>query len=151
MGGDPYLEFLSMTRKEASDMVPLHVCCGQILEISPGHILVKADGHELDEEDIMINDMLQCDFEEEAEITMEEDLEMSGKLIGMSSPCPNGGHVFFQVNSIENGKLHDKTAKYKVKFRLKAGDIVLLIPDVDRQTYYLVMKVVSPCESVSTD
>lgn len=149
--GDPYLEFLGMAREEASGMVPLHFCLGQILEISPGHILVKADGHELDEEDIMINDLLRCDFEEEAEITMEEDLELSGKLMGLSSPCPNGSHSFFRVDSIDNGKIHDKTAKYKVKFRLKAGDIVLLIPDLDRQTYYLVMKVVSLSESVSAD
>lgn len=142
-GRNPYYRLLNTFRSEADSRIPLYFCLGEILAITETTLRIRADGHELDEQDVMINDMLRVNFEEEAEITMSEDLEMSGTLYGAASPCPNGGHSYFQVNSIDNGYLYDETAKYKVKYRLKKGDIVLLIPDQDRQMYYLVMKVVS--------
>lgn len=143
-GRDPYLGLLGAIRGEAEGLQPMYFCLGTILSISETSIRIQADGQELDEEDVMINDMLRVNFEEEAEITMaSEHLVLSGRLNGAASPCPYGGHSYFEVGNISDGRIHDLKAKYKVPYRLKAGDLVLLIPSQDKQIYYLVMKVVS--------
>ena len=82
---------------------------------------------------------------EYAKITLDSPgMEMSGRFYGTSSPCPaGGGHTFFDVTKVEGYRIHDETATYQVESRLKAGDLVLLIPDRERQIYYLIMKVVS--------
>lgn len=142
-GRDPYFRLLSTMRQEASGLAPLYFCLGEVLEISEETLRIRADGHELDEEDLFINDQLRVNFEEEAEITLDApELTMTGTLHGAAAPCPNGGHSFFQVDRITEGCICDETARYKVKYRLAAGDTVLLIPDRDRQVYYVVMKVV---------
>ena len=143
-GRDPYYKFWDMTREEAAGQMPLYYCIGKVLEASEQHLRVLADGHELDEEDILVNDFLKPAWEETAEITLQEELTMSGRLNGISSFCQYGTHVYFDVTSIDDGKIEDMKANYKpAEPRLKANDLVLLIPDQERQIYYLVMKVVS--------
>ncbi len=143
-GRDPYLRLLDTMRQEASGLAPLYFCLGEVLEISEDTLRIRADGHELDAEDLFINDQLRVNFEEEAEVMMDTpDLEVSGNLHGMIPTCGAGpGHRIFEVSGISDGRICDATARYKVKYRLKAGDTVLLIPDRDRQIYYIVMKVV---------
>ena len=53
-----------------------------------------------------------------------------------------GGHSSFSVTGISGGKLRQEKARVKTPWRLAAGDTVLLIPDRERQFFYLVMKVV---------
>lgn len=143
-GRDPYYTFWGMARQEAAAQMPLYYCIGKVLEATESTLRVLADGHELDEQDILVNDFLKPAWEETAEILLQEELTMEGKLNGAASPCPNGSHSYFQVNNIENGKIEDKKANYKpAEPRLKKDDLVLLIPDLERQIYYLVMKVVS--------
>ena len=143
-GRDPYFELLNMVRGEAAGQIPLYFCLGQILKATEEKLVVLADGHELDQEDILVADWLKPAWEEKAEILLQEELTMSGRLNGAASPCPNGSHNYFTVNNIEGGKIEDKKAKYKpAELRLKENDIVLLIPDRDRQIYYLITKVVS--------
>lgn len=144
-GRDPYLGLLNMFRSEADGRIPLYFCLGKILEISETSLRIQADGQELDQDDVLINDMLRWNFREEAKITLDSPgMEMSGRFYGASSPCPAGsGHSYFDVTKVEGYRIHDKTATYQVESRLKAGDLVLLIPDRERQIYYLIMKVVS--------
>ena len=143
-GRDPYYKFWDMTRQEAAGQMPLYYCIGKVLEATETSLRVLADGHELDQEDILVADWLKPAWEEKAEILLQEELTMSGQLNGAASPCPNGSHNYFTVNNIEGGKIEDKKAKYKpAELRLKENDIVLLIPDRDRQIYYLITKVVS--------
>lgn len=143
-GRDPYYKFWDMTREEAAGQMPLYYCVGKVVEATETSLRVLADGHELDQEDILVADHLKPAWEETADILLQEELTMTGRLLGSASPCPNGAHSFFDVASIQDGKLEDKRANYKpAEPRLKAGDLVLLIPDQERQKYYLVMKVVS--------
>ena len=143
-GRDPYFELLNMVRGEAAGQIPLYFCLGQILKATEEELVVLADGHELDQEDILVADWLKPAWEEKAEILLQEELTMSGQLNGAASPCPNVSHNYFTVNNIKGGKIEDKKAKYKpAELRLKENDIVLLIPDRDRQIYYLITKVVS--------
>lgn len=143
-GRDPYYKFWDMTRQEAAGQMPLYYCIGKVMEATETSLRVLADGHELDEQDILVNDFLKPAWEEKADILLQEELSMEGRLYGMASPCPNGMHSYFDVTSISNGKIEDKKANYKpAELRLKPGDLVLLIPDQQRQIYYLVMKVVS--------
>ena len=142
-GRDPYRGLLNLMRGEAAAQISSAFVVGKVLEVTGKTIRIQADGLELDEQYILINAALVPDFEEEAELTMASDeLTMRGKLNGSASPCPNGSHSYFTVNSISDGSIADKKAVYKVPFRLKAGDLVMLMPDADRQLYYLVCKVV---------
>ena len=142
-GRDPYLGLLGTIRGEAEGLQPMYFCLGTVLSISETSIRIQADGQELDEEDVMINDMLRVNFEEEADLLLPEGEvpTMEGTIYGFAS-CEFGSHSQFRVDRFE-GIIHHTKAKYKVPYRLKAGDLVLLIPSQDKQIYYLVMKVVS--------
>ena len=143
-GRDPYYKFWDMTRQEAAGQMPLYYCIGKVVEATETSLRVLADGHELDEQDILVNDFLKPAWQETAEILLQEELTMSGRLNGISSPCQYGSHSYFDVSSIGDGRIEDKKANYKpAELRLKKDDLVLLIPDQQRQIYYLVMKVVS--------
>ena len=143
-GRDPYFELLNMVRGEAAGQIPLYFCLGQILKATEEELVVLADGHELDQEDILVADWLKPAWEEKADSLLQEELTMAGRLNGSASPCPNGYHTYFDVSDIGNGMIRDKRARYKpAELRLKEKDIVLLIPDRDRQIYYLITKVVS--------
>ena len=47
------------------------------------------------------------------------------------------------MNSISGGQIADGKARYKKDMRLKAKDQVLLIPNAERQKYFVICKVVS--------
>ena len=142
-GRDPYFELLNMVRGEAAGQIPLYFCLGQVLKATEEELVVLADGHELDQEDILVADWLKPAWEEKAEILLQEELTMSGQLNGAASPCPNGSHNYFKVSSISGGQIADGKARYKKDMRLKAKDQVLLIPNAERQKYFVICKVVS--------
>lgn len=144
-GRDPYYGFWELSRAETSGLMPLYYCIGTVLEAGSGRLRVRADGHELDEDDLYINAALRWDFEEEAGFRL-GGASPAGQLTGYSDPCVLGAAhgSFTAASGYFNGT-------YKAEGRLRAGDEVLLIPSADRQTYYLVMKVVSVHESVSAD
>ncbi len=140
-GRDPYLGLLNTMRAEAEALAPVYLCLGTVLEITETTLRAQADGHELDQEDLLINDMLRVDFEEEAEVEIQaENTDIQGQFLGMAT-CGLGVHSSFDIYSMASGHIKAKE-RYKVQYRLAAGDLVLLIPSPDRQTYYLVMKVV---------
>lgn len=146
---DPYHRFLGAVRDEAAGQSPLYFCLGTVLEITPENFRIQADGHELDKDDVLINAMLQADFEEEGDFTIERanpasnpnPLEGSVTVTGAAS-CGMGAHSSFVFNGLYSGRMTAK-GKWHVPLRLAEGDVVLLIPDRERQKYYLVMKVVS--------
>lgn len=144
---------LNLVRKEAAGQIPLYVCLGKVVTATKDSLLIQADGHELDQEDILVADWLKPAWEEQEDILLQEQLTFSGRLNGSASPCPNGTHSYFQVDSISGGQIQDKLAKVKpAKPRLKKDDIVLLIPDRERQKYYLIAKVVEWTDgAVSSD
>lgn len=132
-GRDPYYGFWEMSRAESKGLMPLYYCIGTVLEVGQGKLRIRADGHELDEEDLYINEALRWNFEEEAE------MELTGnQLEGVTGICALGSAA--SGFTITGGSI---AGTYKVESRLKAGDEVLMIPSSDRQTYYVVMKVVS--------
>lgn len=142
---DSYLSLLNVMRGEAEGLMPLWYCVGTVLEVSDKSITVQANGHELTEEDLRVNDALRATWlpEEEMDIAMENGPAFSGVLHGTIPGCGyGGGHSVFTVDSISGGKLRQEKAKVKTPWRLAPGDTVLLIPDREQQIYYLVMKVV---------
>lgn len=140
-GRDPYLGLLNTMRDEAQALAPVYFCLGEVLEVTETTLRVKADGHELDQDDLLINDMLRVNYEEEAHVEIAAaDTDIQGQFLGMAT-CGLGVHGSFDITSMASGHIK-ATEKYRVEYRLAAGDLVLLIPSSDRQTYYLVMKVV---------
>ena len=71
-GRDPYFELLNMVRGEAAGQIPLYFCLGQVLKATEEELVVLADGHELDQEDILVADWLKPAWEEKAEILLQE-------------------------------------------------------------------------------
>ena len=143
MSRDPYLGIMGLMDDTAKSRVPTWCCLGEVVEAELDSIVIKADGHELTKEDLLFADWLRPEWEEEASIILKEDLSMSGKLNGIASPCLTCSHSWFQVNSINSGQISDAKARYKKDMRLKAGDQVLLIPNAERQKYFVICKVVS--------
>ena len=143
MSRDPYLGIMGLMDDTARSRVPTWCCLGEVVEAEPDSIVIKADGHELTKADLLFADWLRPEWEEEASITLQEELTMAGQLNGIASPCPYGNHTWFRVASVEDGLIWDKKARYKKDMRLKAGDQVLLIPNAERQKYFVICKVVS--------
>ncbi len=140
-GRDPFLGLLETFREEAQGQVPLYFCVGLVLEATETSLRVRADGHDLDQDDILVNAALQVNFQEEADVDIRaEDTDIQGRFLGYAS-CAYGAHSLFDIQSMDTGHIR-ATEQYKVKNRLRAGDRVLLIPSADRLLYYLVMKVV---------
>ena len=48
-----------MVRGAAAGQIPLYFCLGQILKATEEELVVLADGHELDQEDILVADWLK--------------------------------------------------------------------------------------------
>lgn len=139
-GRDPYLELLSLIRGQAAGEIPLHVCLGEVLSYDgPGKILVRADGHDLDADDLWIADELRHDYAESRMLTETGSARFTGY-----AACGGGySHSWFDIIGL-NSALRTKTGPDPDSPRLKKGDIVLLIPDRERQTYFLICKVVRP-------
>ncbi len=128
-GRDPYRGILDMVRQEAAGQIQSTFVIGKVLEATKTSIRIQADGHELDEQDILVNASLVPG----TTFKFPDDFDMEGRLNGFAS-CGLGFHSFFQVNGMEG------TAT--VGIPLKADDLVLLMPDGSRQFYYLICKVV---------
>ena len=138
-GRDPYLELLGLIRSQAAGEIPLHVCLGEVLSYDgPGDILGRADGHELDAEDLWIADELKCDFSGSRMLNGISAVRFSGH-----ATCGPYQHSWFDIKSLSS-PMRAVTGPDPDNPRLKKGDIVLLIPDRERQTYFLICKVVRP-------
>lgn len=148
-GRDPYVGILDVVRTEAQELSPLYFCIGTVLSVDKEKILVQADGHELDNDDLLINDQLRDTWMEDEWMDIEmggswaPEMELSGRLNGSASPCANGSHSYFNVTDTSGGRLRQEKASVVPPWRLAKGDKVLLIPNESRQLYYLVMKVVA--------
>lgn len=139
---DPYRGILDLVRGEAAGQIHSTFVVGKVLEATEAKIRIQADGHELDEQDILINAALAVAPGVPVKFQAEGPGMLDGTLRGTIPSCGfGGGHSMFAVDSFE-GTITVPT--------LKAGDLVVLLPDDDRQYYYLICKVV-PYGTVPTD
>ena len=137
---NPYLGLLGMVRTEASGQIPLTMCVGEVLSdyTEVGKLSIRADGHDLDGDDLMVPEELRPDWQEKSTLlSAEGTIQVSGL-----ASCQAGKHETFRFDRMTSGTpaLTSKPSQP----RLRKGDRVLLIPDRARQIYYLVCKVVSP-------
>ena len=131
-GWDPFRGLLGVIRGQAAGLIHSTFVLGRVLAVSAESIRIQADGHELDEQDILVNaglaaPQITLNFAKAGPCTM------VGKLNGAAAPCGQGAHDWFRVDDFE-GQVEVPA--------LKAGDLVLLMPDESRQLYYLICKVV---------
>ena len=137
---NPYLGLLGMVRTEASAQIPLTMCVGEVLAdyTEVGKLSVRADGHDLDEDDLMVPEELRPDWQEKSTLLAAEGtIQVSGMAY-----CQAGKHETFRFDRMASGTVA-LTAKPSEP-KLRKGDRVLLIPDRARQIYYLICKVVAP-------
>jgi hypothetical protein len=129
---------LNVFREEAAEQMALHMCFGVVLEDykEKGKLKVRADGHDLDGDDLLVADYLHPEYSETK--TLKE--TGRGKLSGNAECAKGGKHSEFEIS----GVMTPFSVTVQNESRLKKGDMVLLIPDTERQLYAVVCKVVSP-------
>ena len=143
---DPYAGLLeTMTERGRRAQRP-GWCLGTVAEIGEGRLVIRADGHELDQEDLMVNPLLLYDAQEDLKVTYsagggEVELGVYGS-VPVEAACGAGHHSSIEFYGIPGTR--EGTVKVTVTSqRLKAGDRVVLLPDSEGQIYYVVCKVVS--------
>ena len=132
--------------------MPVYYTVGNVLQSNP--LRIRADGMDLDSDDLMINAMLGYDYTEVVEATYVENgkkvtLEVQ-QSVSCYASCANGAHTSISLHDLP-GALSGTVMMEMKSRRLAAGDQVLMIPDREQQTYFVVCKVVHPDVFVSSN
>lgn len=114
---DPYLGLNAHIREQAQGQLPAWRLTGKVLNVAP--LIVRAGGMDLDREDLLVAQHLIPGWRE--------------TLTGVS--CPMSADLPSQTLTGTCSIVHEPLA---------VGDVVLLIPDEEGQTYYLIEKLVVP-------
>ena len=127
-GRDPYAGIVREMRENSRAVQPALWCLGVVLRASP--LLIRANGMELDGEDLRINPALLPHTERAVALRIE-----SGSVSGSASGMPfsaslNGGTVSGTYT------LPDSP--------LREGDQVVLLPEEGGLLYFVLCKVVQP-------
>lgn len=130
---DPYTGLLLEVDKRAKSQQPPGLLRGTVLDVGEGRLVIQAGGMTLDEQDLMVDARLWPKQEVPFRITLDID----------------GASVRTHINTgmavITSIPLWELPGTVTLESeRLAVGDQVLLLPDAEGQTYYVLFKVVSP-------
>lgn len=157
---DPYTGLLLEVDKRAKGQQPPGLLRGTVLDVGEGRLVIQAGGMTLDEQDLMVDAHLLARKEVPFRITIQVPGEQKeGEKVPQSSVTLDvgGKDVRTYINTGDTiitsiplwelpGTLTGTvTGTVTLESeRLAVGDQVLLLPDADGQTYYVLFKVVSP-------
>lgn len=147
---DPYAGILLEMDKRARGVQPPGLLLGTVLEVGAGRLVIRAGGMELDQEDLLINARLLAKQEIPYQISLDLSqgqviLDVGGKLV--KTYIPVGMNPIQEIPLYELPGTLSGTIKGTIQVeseRLTRGDQVLLLPDSEGQTYYVMCKVVRP-------
>ena len=158
--GDPYAGLLLEMRRQGKAVQPPGWCLGKVLDVGPDKLLIQADGHVLDSEDLWVAPQLLAGYEEDVQVR----LTLTDPKEGRAVLSIGGALVstYFEVAGakVQAIPLYDLpgsltgTIEGTIELtgdRLKKGDWVVLLPDANGEFYYVMTKVVKPGDIVSTD
>jgi hypothetical protein len=100
-------------REEGAKLNPPSIIIGEVISPQPT-LVIKADGIQLDKEDVLVADYLLKDFTRQIQTTALDP------------------------------ELWSNTSQIKFVESLNAGDKLAIMPTIDKQTYIVICKVVSP-------
>ena len=138
---DPYAGILLEVDKRAQKAQPPGWCLGTVLDVGEDRLVIRADGMDLDERDLMVNPMLLYDYSEEVEATYssaggEVTLGVN-RVVACLAQCLAESITLFNLPGTLSGTI---TVTLKSR-RLAKGDQVVLLPDREGQIYYVLCKV----------
>lgn len=147
---DPYSGILLEMDKRAMGVQPPGLLLGTVLEAGAGHLVIRAGGMELDQEDLLVNARLLAKKEIPYQVSLDLSqgqvtLDVGGELV--KTYIPMGMNPIQEIPLYELPGALSGTIKGTIQAeseRLEKGDRVLLLPDSEGQTYYVLCKVVSP-------
>ena len=150
---DPYVGLNNYFGRKAAGAIPAWYTEGRVLSANP--LLIRADGMNLDRDDLLIDPMLGYDYEETLDglFVDAEGTEVTlsvGRSVGCSAKCSYGSHASITLTDLPGTLSGSVRLKLKSR-RLEIGDRVLMIPSKDGQTYFVLRKLVRPDVAVPAD
>lgn len=147
---DPYAGILLEMDKRARGVQPPGLLLGTVLEVGAGRLVIRAGGMELDQEDLLVNARLLAKQELPYQISLdlslgEVTLDVDGAYV--QTYIPMGMDPITEIPLYKLPGTLSGTIKGTIQVeseRLTRGDQVLLLPDSEGQTYYVMCKVVRP-------
>ena len=143
---DPYLGLNNHIRQQAQSQIPTYYVIGKIMSLKP--FCVRAAGMNLDREDLAIAQHLLPGWTEHltnlewgTTATLPEKKFKGFCWVTIGDSTIQGTAEVTRPEEVVNGKTN-KEATATHDRPLAVGDMVLLIPSEDGQTYYMVEKLV---------
>lgn len=142
---DPYLGLNAHIREQARGQLPERYVLGRVLSVSP--LAVRAAGLDLDREDLLVAQHLLPGWREQLDgLRWPLTVRLPEKtLTGTCEITVDGTGYTGRVSVTRPGEnVKGETAETAgcIHAPLEAGDTVILIPDQDGQTYFLIEKLV---------
>ena len=139
---DPYLGLNNHIKEQAKGQVPRYYTVGTVQSIEP--LIIRADGMDLDRNDLKIAQHLKNGWREELSgLNWPLTANLPQARFEGKCNCSQGSGDCYVKRPAEvvSGKTTDAAAATHPK-ALQTGDAVLLIPSTDGQVYYVVEKFV---------
>ena len=149
---DPYVGLNEYSGRKASEAVPSWYAVGKVISTSP--LKIRADGMDLDLEDLYLAEHLTAGWQEQLTgLSWPLTARLPQKMFQGTCKCELSSGTCQVVRTEET--VEGKTAKEAPATHgalLHAGDQVLLLRSADGQTYYVVERMVKVYdESVPSD
>lgn len=157
---DPYTGLLLEVDKRAQSQQSPGMLLGTVLDVGEGRLVIRAGGMTLDEQDLMVDAHLLARKEVPFRITIQVPGEQEkGEEVPQSSVTLDVGGTSVRTHINTGDTIITSIPLWELpgtltgtvtgtvtleSERLAAGDQVLLLPDAEGQTYYVLFKVVRP-------
>lgn len=151
MASNPYSGILSMMQEQGSKNNPPHILIGEVISPDP-NLTIKTEDLVLDKDDILVADSLIGEYKRELSETSQGDITVTGTL-NSSTQHKSGGSSYAEFashnhdinNSATLSGTYELSGTTSITFKtgLKAGDLLAIIPTLNRQRYIVLCKVVS--------
>lgn len=147
---DPYAGLLLEMDGRARGVQPMSWCLGTVVAAEPGHLVIHANGMDLDEEDLYVNPSLlpgQRPDRVAVELSASQaTLDVGGKNVRTYLNLGMSGVIeqipLWELPGTLTGTLLGSLRRTGTA--LASGDQVVLLPDGEGQTYFVLCKAVRP-------
>ena len=147
---DPYAGLLLEMDGRARGVQPLVWCLGTVVTAEPGHLVIHANGMDLDEEDLYVNpSLLPGQRPDRVAVELSASpatLDVGGKNVRTHLDLGMSGVIeqipLWELPGTLTGTLSGSVRRTETA--LAPGDQVVLLPDGEGQTYFVLCKAVRP-------
>nr|WP_303244413.1 DUF2577 domain-containing protein [uncultured Cellulosilyticum sp.] len=150
MMDNPYSGLLQMMQTQGAKNNPPSICLGEV--ITPNPLTIKTEDLILDHDDILVSDVLVDGYKRELVETGEGTTTITGTLSSSTQNRAGGSgdnsfashnHEIYNQAELSGSYTREGTIQCEFKSYLKVGDLLAMMPTVNRQQYIVLCKVVS--------